>query len=201
MKSRIETAKRQTDQSKALRVAESRAARTARAAATLAERERSVAQKRAAAAQRLTEKAQLRQQAQERKAKAVRQKIEAEQALEASIEKQKRIEQVAAQNRKDRAAASATLRQMRKSRYIQTVVKLVQPVRNAPALLLVLALTLGVGGVALVSNSLSPESSGQLASTRSLGTGASGSTNTFALKMDNDLSASSVQSAGDSPSR
>jgi len=134
MKSRIETVKWQTDQTKALRVAESRAARTAKAAAALAVRERSVAQKRAVAAQGLAEETQLRQQAEERQAKAVRQKIEAEQALEASIEKQKRIEQDKAENREGRAAASATLRHMRKSRYGQAIVKLVQPVRNVPAL-------------------------------------------------------------------
>jgi len=119
--------------------------------------------------------------------------------LAASIAQRKRLEWDTAASREKRAADSVELRQMRKSRYVQALARLMQPARSVPALLLVVAFALGIGVSAVVSNSLLPEKSVVQASARSQETDVKGRASVRALKMDDDLSGFSARVSANSP--
>ena len=186
-----------------MKAAQSRAARSAKAAANLAQREQSVAKKRAAAEQRITELTQQRQQAERRRALATRNKVEAEQAMAASLEQRKRLERDMVESRQNRDADSTVALQMRNSRYVRTIAQFVRPLRSAPVLLLIGAFALGIG-VSVFVGSTHWAQTGQTAQQRALlrGEEAAAGQNATApvLKMDADLSGFSARVTEISPS-
>jgi len=163
-KSKLEAERLQIEQAKLLEAAESWAAQAAVQAAKLDERDKALTQQRVDAQARATEAAQRRQQAEQRRADAAHRKLEAEQALAATIAARVRIERDAAESRQKRLADSAQRNHLRNERYGLVVATAWHAARGTTGVLLIVAIALGIGVSALMTESRPPKESTALPS-------------------------------------